>query len=138
MKAARNSAIGCACLLAVIEGVGIGIQRMMAENTRLDVSGLSFSDHHPNQIPVIQYRKRLYQASLTDVLKSLPKSTAPSTASSKSFIIGSKLAIPHVGLNGLKSYYSPSFYAHSQRLQNARPSTALLREGKPPHFSTLK
>lgn len=38
MKAARNSAIGCACLLAVIEGVGIGIQRMMAENTRLDVS----------------------------------------------------------------------------------------------------
>lgn len=36
-KAARNSAIGCAILLAVIEGVGIGIQRMMAENTRLDV-----------------------------------------------------------------------------------------------------
>lgn len=40
MKAARNSAIGCACLLAVIEGVGIGIQRMMAENTRLDVSSV--------------------------------------------------------------------------------------------------
>jgi hypothetical protein len=38
-KAARNSAIGCACLLAVIEGVGIGFQRMMAENTRLDVCG---------------------------------------------------------------------------------------------------
>ena len=37
-KAARNSAIGCACLLAVIEGVGIGFQRMMAENTRLDVA----------------------------------------------------------------------------------------------------
>ncbi|KAF4626529.1 hypothetical protein G7Y89_g11631 [Cudoniella acicularis] len=36
-KAARNSAIGCACLLAVIEGVGIGFQRMMAENTRLDI-----------------------------------------------------------------------------------------------------
>ena len=36
-RAARNSAIGCAILLAVIEGVGIGIQRMMAENTRLDV-----------------------------------------------------------------------------------------------------
>ncbi len=41
MRAARNSAIGCACLLAVIEGVGIGIQRMMAENTRLDVRLLS-------------------------------------------------------------------------------------------------
>lgn len=43
MKAARNSAIGCGILLAVIEGVGIGIQRMMAENTRLDVHlSLSF------------------------------------------------------------------------------------------------
>ena len=36
-KAARNSAIGCAILLAVIEGVGIGVQRLMAENTKLDV-----------------------------------------------------------------------------------------------------
>ncbi|MCJ1477757.1 hypothetical protein MMC13_006430 [Lambiella insularis] len=36
LKAARNSAIACGCLLAVIEGVGIGFQRMMAENTRLD------------------------------------------------------------------------------------------------------
>lgn len=42
-KAARNSAIGCAILLAVIEGVGIGIQRVMAENTRLDVYGPIFS-----------------------------------------------------------------------------------------------
>jgi len=39
-KAARNSAIGCAVLLAVIEGVGIGIQRMMADNTRLDAPPL--------------------------------------------------------------------------------------------------
>jgi hypothetical protein len=38
-KAARNGAIMCAIFLAVIEGVGIGIQRLMAENTRLDVSG---------------------------------------------------------------------------------------------------
>jgi len=37
-KAARNSAIGCACLLAVIEGVGIGMGRMMADGTRLDVA----------------------------------------------------------------------------------------------------
>lgn len=37
VRAARNSAIGCAVLLAVIEGVGIGLQRMMAENTRLDM-----------------------------------------------------------------------------------------------------
>ncbi|KAF4545781.1 putative mitochondrial inner membrane translocase subunit protein [Lasiodiplodia theobromae] len=35
-KAVRNGAIGCAILLAVIEGVGIGFQRMMAENSRLD------------------------------------------------------------------------------------------------------
>lgn len=32
----RNGAIGCAVLLAVIEGVGIAFQRVMAENTRLD------------------------------------------------------------------------------------------------------
>jgi import inner membrane translocase subunit TIM17 len=32
----RNNAIGCAVLLAVIEGVGIAFSRMMAENTRLD------------------------------------------------------------------------------------------------------
>jgi len=31
VRAARNSAIGCAVLLAVIEGVGIGLQRMMAQ-----------------------------------------------------------------------------------------------------------
>ena len=40
-KAARNSAITCGCLLAVIEGVGIGFSRLMAENTRLDVSVLA-------------------------------------------------------------------------------------------------
>ena len=39
-KAARNSAIGCAVLLAVIEGVGIEFRRMMAENTLLDVPSL--------------------------------------------------------------------------------------------------
>jgi hypothetical protein len=43
VKAARNSAIMCACFLAVIEGVGIGFQRMMAENTRLDVSVFTFA-----------------------------------------------------------------------------------------------
>lgn len=39
-KAARNSAIMCAVFLGVIEGVGIGFQRMMADNTRLDVGSL--------------------------------------------------------------------------------------------------
>lgn len=38
LKAARNGAIMCAIFLAVIEGVGIGLQRVMAEQTRLDVS----------------------------------------------------------------------------------------------------
>ena len=36
-KAARNSAIMCAVFLGVIEGVGIGFQRMMADNTKLEV-----------------------------------------------------------------------------------------------------
>lgn len=35
-RAARNNAIGCAVLLAVIEGVGIVLGRMLAENTRLE------------------------------------------------------------------------------------------------------
>jgi hypothetical protein len=47
-KAARNSAIMCACFLAVIEGVGIGFQRMMAENTRLDVSYILLSRTDPS------------------------------------------------------------------------------------------
>lgn len=37
-KAMRNGAIGCAVLLAVIEGVGIGIGKYFAGNTRLEVS----------------------------------------------------------------------------------------------------
>lgn len=42
LRAARNSAIGGAVLLAIFEGVGIAVQRMMAENTRLDVSSPFF------------------------------------------------------------------------------------------------
>ncbi|EDU41380.1 mitochondrial import inner membrane translocase subunit Tim17-A [Pyrenophora tritici-repentis Pt-1C-BFP] len=34
-RAIRNNAIGCAVLLAVIEGVGIAFARIVAENTRL-------------------------------------------------------------------------------------------------------
>jgi import inner membrane translocase subunit TIM17 len=37
-KAARNGAIGCAVLLAVIEGVGIAFSKMMAGSTKLEVS----------------------------------------------------------------------------------------------------
>lgn len=33
----------CAIFLAVIEGVGIGFQRMMAEQTRLDVLGILYT-----------------------------------------------------------------------------------------------
>lgn len=37
-RAARNGAIGCAVLLAVIEGVGIAFSKMMAGSTKLEVS----------------------------------------------------------------------------------------------------
>ncbi|KAI0402008.1 mitochondrial import inner membrane translocase subunit TIM17 [Xylaria palmicola] len=37
LRAARNGAIGCAVLLAVIEGVGIGAQKLMAGSTKLEV-----------------------------------------------------------------------------------------------------
>ena len=46
VRAARNGAIGCAVLLAVIEGVGIGFQKMMAGSTKLEVSLL-----HPTSNP---------------------------------------------------------------------------------------
>lgn len=36
-RAARNSGIGCAIFLAVIEGVNIMFQRLMADNTRLEM-----------------------------------------------------------------------------------------------------
>jgi len=32
----RNNAIACGVLIGVIEGVGIAMSRMMAENTRLE------------------------------------------------------------------------------------------------------
>lgn len=49
-KAARNGAIGCAVLLAVIEGVGITFQKMLAGGTKLEVSnrsdhGYAYSDN---------------------------------------------------------------------------------------------
>lgn len=37
VKAARNNAIGCAVLLAVIEGVGIAFGKMMAGSTKLEM-----------------------------------------------------------------------------------------------------
>lgn len=58
-KAARNGAIGCAVLLAVIEGVGIAFSKMMAGSTKLEVSlnqpldthGRSRSDQDFSQVP---------------------------------------------------------------------------------------
>ncbi|ORY17436.1 mitochondrial import inner membrane translocase subunit tim-17 [Clohesyomyces aquaticus] len=40
IRAARNGAVSCAILIAVIEGVGIGFQRMMADNTRLEAPSM--------------------------------------------------------------------------------------------------
>ncbi|KAL9113561.1 MAG: hypothetical protein Q9227_002299 [Pyrenula ochraceoflavens] len=47
LRSARNSAIMCGIFLAVIEGVGIGFQRIMAENTRLDVPPPTAPDSKP-------------------------------------------------------------------------------------------
>ena len=41
-KQIRNGAIGCAVLLAVIEGVGMGFQRMLAGSQKLEVRGPCF------------------------------------------------------------------------------------------------
>jgi import inner membrane translocase subunit TIM17 len=40
----RNGAISCAILLAVIEGVSIGFNRMMADNTKLEAPPLPPTD----------------------------------------------------------------------------------------------
>ncbi len=53
VRPARNAAIGCACLLAVIEGVGIGFQRMMAENTRLDMPPPPTAPEAGNGFPAV-------------------------------------------------------------------------------------
>lgn len=45
LRAARNGAIGCAVLLAVIEGVGIGAQKLMAGGTKLDFAEPPGSTH---------------------------------------------------------------------------------------------
>jgi import inner membrane translocase subunit TIM17 len=54
-KAARNGAIGCAILLAVIEGVGIGFSKMMAGGTKLEVS---FPLGHSTPILASHYTNR--------------------------------------------------------------------------------
>jgi import inner membrane translocase subunit TIM17 len=46
-KSMRNGAISCAILLAVIEGVGVGFNRMMAENTKLEAPPMPPSQPPP-------------------------------------------------------------------------------------------
>lgn len=93
MKAARNSAIMCACFLAVIEGVGIGFQRMMAENTRLDVS----ADNSTISLFFVQSRRCLVGMSLIVNLLKGPSSS--STA-----LRGQRLYATDVGLMTFASY----------------------------------
>lgn len=74
VKAARNSAIGCACLLAIIEGVGIGLNRVMAANNvpqnpqvcfsyllLLDFIGF-INERHANDAPVGSCRRRVQRS----------------------------------------------------------------------------
>ena len=81
VKAARNSAIGCAILLAVIEGVGIGIQRMMAEQTRLDVSCAILPC--PNDPKISTARKSNCEQYML-IVGLFPLATSPTTGASSS------------------------------------------------------
>ncbi len=75
-KAARNSAIGCACLLAVIEGVGIGFQRMMAENTKLEVCLYPFNHifiQRPLILSSLRYHNPHQQRREIPAFQQLPK-----------------------------------------------------------------
>lgn len=97
-KAARNSAIGCAILLAVIEGVGIGVQRLMAKNTKLDVHIL------PLPSPILLFLSLASEFSQPKAFPSPAKKTCwlteekPGTGSSTSYINTSSSS--DVGLAG--------------------------------------
>lgn len=75
-RQARNSAIMCGIFLAVIEGVGIGFQRMMADSTRLDVSITSEPLYVSSELA--PHFLRL----LNGILMVLPCSTDPASAAS--------------------------------------------------------
>lgn len=115
MKAARNSAIGCAILLAVIEGVGIGIQRMMAENTRLDVRCLSFLSP--------DLRRILTKCNLVG-------STAATSASSGRYAVGyDSLKTSHLtAFTSKLRLHALSLLLHSATILNESPYSG----GNPP------
>ncbi len=73
-RAARNGAIGCAVLLAVIEGVGIGFQKMFAGATKLEVS-------RPPSSPISPADHSISRMHLSCANMSLP--TAGTTRSAK-------------------------------------------------------
>lgn len=75
-KAARNGAIGCAVLLAVIEGVGIGFQRMLAGSTKLEVC-LSIASCHLDwqNVATQDYHSRI----VTDCKQHRSRSLHPAT-----------------------------------------------------------
>ena len=79
-KSARNSAIACGCLLAVIEGVGIGFQRMMAENTRLDVSAWGNVLEMDDTDATSSYHHRLLQQKRNSRRQCWHKRFEPSTS----------------------------------------------------------
>ena len=106
MRAARNSAIGCACLLAVIEGVGIGVQRLMAENTKLEVSSSILSAFipcpflQPLLLSIFTSYTRLYPVSRSASKGgSNVKVLLDATTSTTSRIERRKVKIPNVSIN---------------------------------------
>lgn len=67
-KAARNGAIGCAVLLAVIEGVGIGFQRMLAGSTKLEVRISTNNSHRTLRSTLPWLSSSLYENHITNRL----------------------------------------------------------------------
>lgn len=74
VKAARNSAIGCACLLAVIEGVGIGMNRTMAGNSRPQNPPVLYTHPLPSAYGNADYRANRHRPRATRLEYHLHKS----------------------------------------------------------------
>lgn len=66
VKAARNSAIGCACLLAIIEGVGIGLNRVTAANSMVQNPQVCFLSGSASYHSIPRLHERHANGTLVD------------------------------------------------------------------------
>jgi hypothetical protein len=130
-KAARNGAISCAILLAVIEGVGIGFQKMFAGATKLEVSGLELppglaytdfprSRHHHHQTKRSSHRPA---TTMSYDSPDTPNSSPPGRHGARMCISLRIYDGQHLG-GGVPCIIEPVGYALPRGRVAARPKTS--------------